>query len=69
MDHGGAEKLLGAITAIHRRWLTGKLSQEDALFEIGDLLEDASPAADRSETDEPRDAHGAGRGDATAKSG
>lgn len=37
MDKGAVEQL-SAIGAIHREWVTGGLSSEDALFEIGDLL-------------------------------
>lgn len=33
-----ADKYLRAIEVVYRRWLTGEISQEDALFEIGDLL-------------------------------
>lgn len=33
-----ADKYLHAIEMVYRRWLAGEVSQEDALFEIGDLL-------------------------------
>ena len=32
------------INAIYRRWRAGEISQEDALFEIGDSLEKLSPS-------------------------
>ena len=35
---GAAHDVLRAIDAIYRRWLDGEISQEDALFQIGDLL-------------------------------
>lgn len=44
-----AHDVLRAIDAIYWRWLNGEISQEDALFEIGDLL-------DRSLGDAPKDA-------------
>ena len=37
-----AEELLSAIVVVYRRWLAGELSDEDALFEIGDLLAQAT---------------------------
>lgn len=45
--------VLGAIDAVYWRWLNGEISQEDALFEIGDLL-------DRSLDDAPKDASPSG---------
>jgi hypothetical protein len=33
-----ADELLRAIARVYRRWLAGTLPEEDALFEIGDLL-------------------------------
>ncbi len=40
-----ADKYLRAIETVYRRWLTGEVSQEDALFEIGDLLARAETGA------------------------
>lgn len=40
-----ADKYLLAIEEVYRRWLTGEISQEDALFEIGDLLSRAETGA------------------------
>jgi hypothetical protein len=40
-----ADELLRAIRAVYRKWLDGALSQEDALFEIGDLLGQPAPGA------------------------
>jgi hypothetical protein len=42
MSTGVADNLLHAIAGVHRRWIEGSLSQEDALFEIGDRLEGLS---------------------------
>lgn len=36
-----ADDVLRAIGAIHKGWLNGEISQEDALFQIGDLLDGA----------------------------
>jgi len=41
-----ADELLRAIARVYRRWLAGTLAEEDALFEIGDLLARAPEAAD-----------------------
>jgi hypothetical protein len=43
-----ADELLPAIARIHKRWLAGTLSEEDALFEIGDVLGRAGEAAEGS---------------------
>jgi hypothetical protein len=45
-----ADDVLRAIDEIHRRWLNGEISQEDALFEIGDRLDRLQRDADK-ETD------------------
>ena len=45
-----AEEFWHVIEAVYRRWLHGQISQEDALFEIGDLLS-------RAETGAPVPAH------------
>jgi hypothetical protein len=39
-----ADELLCGIGAIYQRWLAGELSQEDALFAIGDQLGEMPPA-------------------------
>ncbi|MGZ3274409.1 MAG: hypothetical protein ACXU82_14665 [Caulobacteraceae bacterium] len=33
-----ADELLSGIAMVYQRWLAGALADEDALFEIGDLL-------------------------------
>jgi hypothetical protein len=43
-----ADELLCGIGAIYQRWLAGEISQEDALFAIGDRLGE-TPAADAAE--------------------
>ena len=51
-----AYRLMGTIREIYERWLDGDLSQEDALFAIGDLLDeesDSGPAADHGPYDRP----------------
>ena len=45
-----ADDVLLRIDAIHRRWLNGEISQEDALFEIGDLLDRLQRDADDEES-------------------
>jgi len=40
-----ADELLSAIAVIYQRWLAGTLSGEDTLFEIGDLLAQATETA------------------------
>jgi hypothetical protein len=52
---GTAHDVLRAIDAIYRRWLDGEISQEDALFEIGDLLARLPRDADDKIMPFPRD--------------
>lgn len=33
---------MGAVRAVYQKWLDGSLSEEDTLFQIGDLLGNAS---------------------------
>ena len=40
-----ADKYLHAIAMVYRRWLAGEVSQEDTLFEIGNLLARAEAGA------------------------
>lgn len=47
---------MGKVREIYERWLDGDLSQEDALFAIGDLLDEESksgPAAEHGPGDHP----------------
>ena len=48
--------LMREIREIYQRWLGGDLSQEDAMFAIGDVLGEASSGIDRDAQAEERPA-------------